>query len=673
MISNSNNNSSNNTSFNKMDEIDEDNNTKFDTLSLNNNTSNDSNSSNSNNSSNSRNINGNHHHDQSDTHHDMLLLSPPPPPPPLESYTPNTHVLHTPTPELLQSPILSTIIDSLNDKMVIEATNSIISNNSINNSGDNNKSSTITTTTTKEIKINEKDGLIEEFQVIDEYNPLIDKDDSKRILKNDKSKPTNFFSNIYSKIKYSIISPETEEALGHINDLLTELFQDVSYSKLQIMCGLLLLDSYYSNSHIKTGSYVKDTEFLKTAQRYMKFANASFGWKYVNGYLYTKKAKGIVQGVVGGDDMNNKCLCEYTGIEKQDIILTKWTSTNFDPGHFLVFDHQNKSVVLSIRGTFNARDVLTDLVAKDTPFYDGHAHTGILKCAQKKFKELMPLILEAIERYPGYGLIVVGHSLGAGVASLFTIISKNRYPEIPVHCYAYAAPCVASSEISLSIEYRSLIDTFVFNDDIVPRLCYHSLVHLKQLVCAILGQNDSLPQLTFQIIAAGNSLGEQLTEKISSLLKVNREKIKYEENMITNKSMLPPGRVYRIYQPDNINYVMEESNPSFFKEIIISNTLISDHMPDKYEKAFVDCISNLNSINPYHYIEEDQDIVILNQDITNDDNKTTSTDIETTVVTTIDPKEETVTKEIKSIKTTTISSNNDSNDNNQISDNIIHN
>ncbi|EFA75426.1 hypothetical protein PPL_11506 [Heterostelium album PN500] len=417
---------------------------------------------------------------------------------------------------------------------------------------------------------------------------------------------TSWFSSISNsvkgfntKIKQLFISPETEEALGHINTLFTTFFKDVKYSKFEMLTGLLLLDSYYKNAHIPSGEMQEDKTFIRSAQHYMKFAAASLGSKYVYCYMMKKNVGDFIQGVTGTDNINIKVLCEYTGVSKEDVISYRFTSTNFDPAHFISVDHSTESIVMSIRGTFHARDVLTDLVATNTPFLDGYAHTGILRSAQNKFNELSPLLLEQLKKHKGYKLIVTGHSLGAGTAALFTLLFNSKYPEIPIHCYAFAPPCVTSLEIALSKNCSNLITSFVLNNDIIPRLSYQSLEHLKQLVCSILENNSSR---VFQILTAGNALGEDLTNKISNFFNLTREvKIDFKNKFsLSETTMLPPGDIYRIYKITSFdkNYIMERSNPSLFGEIIISGSLLTDHLPDNYENSLTSCLQLLNDLTP---------------------------------------------------------------------------
>ncbi|GAM22545.1 hypothetical protein SAMD00019534_057200 [Acytostelium subglobosum LB1] len=424
------------------------------------------------------------------------------------------------------------------------------------------------------------------------------------------------FRTFNNRIKQMFISPETEEALGEIETLFTKFFKDVPYSKFDMLTGLLLLDSYYKNAHIASGEHKEDKEFVRLASHYMRFAAASFGSKYVYSY-YTKR--NVIQGVTGTDSLNVQVLCEHTGIGKDDIICYRFTSTNFDPGHFVAIDHKTKSIILSIRGTFHARDILTDLVATNTKFLKGYAHNGILRCARNKFNELSSLLVQQLDEHPGYRLVPVGHSLGAGTAALFTLLFHAEYPDLPIHCYAFAPPCVTSFEMALDESTKRLITSFVLNDDMIPRLSYQSLEHLKTMVCSLLESNTNLIQKSFQILAAGNTLGEEMTNKIAGFLRVSREvNIVATKSILSESTMLPPGDIYRIYKMEqrDKHHVMERSNPALFGEIIISSTLLTDHFPDNYENALSSCLQMLNDITPENYLSEF--VLMDNGDIVSD-------------------------------------------------------
>ena len=47
----------------------------------------------------------------------------------------------------------------------------------------------------------------------------------------------------------------------------------------------------------------------------------------------------------------------------------------------------------------------------------------------------------ALKQHPGYSLVLCGHSLGAGIASVLSMMWQRRF-SVPVHAYAFASPCV---------------------------------------------------------------------------------------------------------------------------------------------------------------------------------------------------------------------------------------
>jgi len=100
---------------------------------------------------------------------------------------------------------------------------------------------------------------------------------------------------------------------------------------------------------------------MADAYYYMKFAAAGngspsrsttqlntiscivYGWKLIYGYTFKKKTAGLYKGFVEGDKINPKVLAEHTGIKIEDIIVAKWKSSDYDPGHYMVYDHSRYS------------------------------------------------------------------------------------------------------------------------------------------------------------------------------------------------------------------------------------------------------------------------------------------------------------------------------------------
>lgn len=60
------------------------------------------------------------------------------------------------------------------------------------------------------------------------------------------------------------------------------------------------------------------------------------------------------------------------------------------------------------------QDMLTDACASCTPYCGGYAHWGMLKSAEWFVKNELENVARICAEHPGYKLLLVGHSLGAG-------------------------------------------------------------------------------------------------------------------------------------------------------------------------------------------------------------------------------------------------------------------
>lgn len=59
--------------------------------------------------------------------------------------------------------------------------------------------------------------------------------------------------------------------------------------------------------------------------------------------------------------------------------------------------------------------MLTDACASCAPYCGGYAHWGMLQAATWFVQKELPKVADMVKERPGYELLLVGHSLGAGV------------------------------------------------------------------------------------------------------------------------------------------------------------------------------------------------------------------------------------------------------------------
>jgi hypothetical protein len=108
--------------------------------------------------------------------------------------------------------------------------------------------------------------------------------------------------------------------------------------------------------------------------------------------------------------------------------------------------------------------------------YPPSCHNGMVWSAKWFFVNVKPLLLHLLRHHPGYGLTIVGHSLGAGVACCLTmLLNKERaswgdLAAVSLQCIAFATPACASLELCRLSQSAGNIISVVNFYDCVPRM-----------------------------------------------------------------------------------------------------------------------------------------------------------------------------------------------------------
>eukprot|EP01035_Chromulina_nebulosa_P021317 gene21317-27619_t len=151
-----------------------------------------------------------------------------------------------------------------------------------------------------------------------------------------------------------------------------------------------------------------------------------------------------------------------------------------------------KEIVLAIRGTHTIQDVVTDIRASPVEFppvtesYENNSENswvlltsgknyacgGMVRAALWLKSVVGPSLME-FSKKKNCDIIIVGHSLGGGVAALLTYLLMSSIPSI--RCITYGCPSCLTAEIA--DELKSKVLTIVLHDDVISRITPKSIRH----------------------------------------------------------------------------------------------------------------------------------------------------------------------------------------------------
>ncbi|XP_051571079.1 diacylglycerol lipase-alpha-like isoform X1 [Myxocyprinus asiaticus] len=458
------------------------------------------------------------------------------------------------------------------------------------------------------------------------------------------------------------------DAYSEVASLFAEFFRDLDIVPSDIIAGLVLLRQRQrakrsaildqANNDVLaflSGMPVtRNTKYLdlknsaemamyKEVCYYMLFAMAAYGWPM---YLFRKPACGLCRLVstcscntsVSGSRLSqsvtveedNCCGCNVLAIRRQfldqdlkevQIVYTSCHDAVYETPFFVAVDHAKKKVIISIRGTLSPKDALTDLTgdSERLPLEEQHGtwlgHKGMVYSAEyiKKKLEQEMILSQAFGRDLGkgtmhYGLVIVGHSLGAGAAAILSFLLRPQYPSL--HCYAYSPPGGLLSEDAMEYS-KDFITSVVLGKDLVPRIGLSQLEGFRRHLLEVLQKSDK-PK--WRIIAGGTKCipkselplddGPPLSEGVTpsnSRLWLHPSDLSIALSAST--PLYPPGRVIHVVHNHPPETCCGQEEPTYsalwgdnkaFDEVIISPAMLNEHMPHVVMDGLNKVLENYN-------------------------------------------------------------------------------
>ncbi|KXS10367.1 alpha/beta-hydrolase [Gonapodya prolifera JEL478] len=308
----------------------------------------------------------------------------------------------------------------------------------------------------------------------------------------------------------------------------------------------------------------------------------------------------------------------------------------YHPTYLLLVDHPTRSIILVLRGTLSFHDVLVDLNSGSAPFPirhnvtdddpEGpaepylsdafHVHEGMLEAAKilaDPHGSVMAELAKAMIAWREYGVVLVGHSLGGGVAACLaglladpsTSLTLPHNPPLPpnrpLHCIAFGPPALVSLPLSLLLRgvpsthpsgrpRPPFVTSVVVGHDPVPRLCILNIADTARRIGAMLDD----PNLASEAVhrARGSAhLGEEgqewFAEQYRDLCDRARTRVAPIPTMTVVRPLYPPGRVLWLRPGTNGGYGMFDVGDvsEVFGQLEWSAEGMWEHTPGVYERA----------------------------------------------------------------------------------------
>lgn len=298
--------------------------------------------------------------------------------------------------------------------------------------------------------------------------------------------------------------------------------------------------------------------------------------------------------------------------DQYELVYSKMESAPNEPAHYIAIKKQQKKwsnsveVLMSIRGTKELGDLLSDAFLDAADYRGGKAHAGVMESGRhiaKKHTNLLRTLLEASGK-KRIKLVLVGHSLGAGAAAI-AAMEFNDLDFVDATAVGFGCPSLLSKELADSTQ--DYILTVVTDSDVVPRMSGATVGNVFLDIMSYDWTDRALRDVQQIIdVVRENVPFDMPREKDESVLNfVNTTLNKMVRPLLKNipterltPVLVPPGRCVHFFR-DGSSFSGRHTPCDFFNSIDITWTMIDDHLTDTgYHRALLSFIrSYRNDMN----------------------------------------------------------------------------
>ncbi|CAN6351971.1 unnamed protein product [Urochloa humidicola] len=197
---------------------------------------------------------------------------------------------------------------------------------------------------------------------------------------------------------------------------------------------------------------------------------------------------------------------EFGGYDQNDVLIKKSKARLLKPAFTVVRDRSSKCFIVFIRGAISVKERLTAATGAEVPFHHvmvqegrvsnlvlGYAHCGMVAGARWIAKRAIPCLSKALEQFPDYDVKIIGHSMGAGIATILTYILRENEKLSSSTCIAFGPAACMTWDLAES--GKDFITSIVSRNDVVPSLGLVSAAKLRTEVMASSWAHDLRKQI----------------------------------------------------------------------------------------------------------------------------------------------------------------------------------